>query len=393
MQTLSRYILFELIKVFFVTLSVLTIVVILVGLVREAQEQGLELMQVVRIIPYVLPDSLRYTVPAAILLAACMVYGRMSSSNEVTALKSLGISPIFVLWPVLIFSFLLSLATVWLNDIAVSWGRAGIRIIVLESIEDIAYGMLRTQRSYASRHVSIVVRGVDGKRLIQPVISLQNDGHAVTMSSEEAELRAEPDKGQLTIICRNGVLDVEGRGRILFLNDTLERSVPLEQGSADAEESHPSLIAMHVIPRKINEMRREIEARRDKLAAKAALQLMTGEFVDITNWEWNTDDNVIHGMKQQLSRLETEPHRRWSNGFSCFCFAMLGAPLAIRLRNADFLTTFFLCFFPILIGYYPLLAFGVDQAKNGVLPPSGVWIGNVIALAVGLWQLRTVIRY
>lgn len=393
MQLITRYILAELLKVFFVTLSVLTIVVILVGLVREAKEQGLEVTQVVRIIPYVLPDSLRYTVPAAILLASCMVYGRMASSNEVTALKSLGISPLTILWPIFIFAFVLSISTVWLNDIAVSWGRAGIRRIVLQSIEDIAYGMLRTQRSYSSKHVSIVVKRVEGKRLIKPVISLQSDGRAITMSSEEAELRAEPDEGLLTITCRNGVLDVEGKGRILFLNDTLERSVPLEQGSSSDEEKHPAHIVMHKIPQKIAEMRSEMAARSEQLAAKAALQMMNGDFNDLNSPEWVTEENVANGTKQLLARFETEPHRRWSNGFSCLCFVLLGAPLAIRLRNADFLTTFFLCFGPILIGYYPLLALGVDQAKSGALPPSGVWIGNVIAAVVGLWQIRAVMKH
>jgi lipopolysaccharide export system permease protein len=72
---------------------------------------------------------------------------------------------------------------------------------------------------------------------------------------------------------------------------------------------------------------------------------------------------------------------------------LVGAPLAIRLRNADFLTSFFLCFGPILIVFYPLLAFGVDQAKSGDLPPHAVWIGNVVLAAAGAWIMRKVVRY
>jgi lipopolysaccharide export system permease protein len=79
MRLLSRYILSELLKVFSASLAIMTLMFILIGLVREANEQGLEPTQVVQISPFILPDALRYTVPATILLAAWMVYGRMSS--------------------------------------------------------------------------------------------------------------------------------------------------------------------------------------------------------------------------------------------------------------------------------------------------------------------------
>jgi len=393
MGIVQRYIIAELLKVFTVSLSVLTLIIILVGLVREARDQGLEPAQVIQLVPYILPDALRYTMPATILLAACMVYGRMSGSNEITALKSMGISPMTALWPVFILSFILSLATVWLNDAAVSWGRDGIRRVVIESVEEIAYGMLRTQRSYSSRHVSIIVKGVDGKRLIQPVISFSSKGSTLTMTAEEAELRGEPDKGLFTIICRNGMLDVEGRGRILFPNDVLERSVPLEQGTSAMDEGHPSYMAMHELPGAIRKERKDLESMHDEWSAKAAMQLMMGDFAGTLSAEWKTEETLLKQASQKLFRLETESYRRWSNGFSCLCFVLVGAPLAVRLRNADFLTTFFACFLPILVVYYPLLVFGVDQAKVGRVPPSTVWLGNVVLLAVAGRLVHRVVRY
>ncbi len=62
----------------------------------------------------------------------------MSATNEVIAAKALGISPLVLLRPVLVASCLLSFASLWLNDLAVSWGRDGIRRIIIESVEEIA---------------------------------------------------------------------------------------------------------------------------------------------------------------------------------------------------------------------------------------------------------------
>jgi len=87
-----------------------------------------------------------------------------------------------------------------------------------------------------------------------------------------------------------------------------------------------------------------------------------------------------------------EPWRRWANGFSCLCFVLVGAPMAIRMRNADFLTSFFLCFLPILLVYYPVFMLGVSRVKSGSLPPPAVWMGNVLVALWGLWLLRSVIR-
>ncbi|MBL9092791.1 MAG: LptF/LptG family permease [Planctomycetaceae bacterium] len=395
MRLISRYILFELLKVFGLALGIMTLMFILIGLVREANEQGLHLTQIVQIIPFILPDALRYTVPATILLAACMVYGRMASSNEITALKSLGINPMTVLWPVLILSFLLSISTVWLNDVAVSWGRAGVRRVVLESVEDIVYGMLQAQRTYSSKQISIVVKRVDGRKLISPTITIQGKkgGGSITMSSEEAELRSDVEEGALTIVCRNGELEVEGQARVFFHNDVFERSIPLDQGSLKDEEQHPSYTALNRVPVVIDKLRGEMSDEYDFMAAKAALAMMAGDLGELASEEWQLQDNVLRKNQEKIYRLQTEPHRRWSNGFSCFCFALVGSSLAIRMRNADFLTSFFMCFMPILLVYYPLLAFGVDFSKNGSLPPQSVWAGNLILIAGGAWILRKVVRY
>ena len=91
--------------------------------------------------------------------------------------------------------------------------------------------------------------------------------------------------------------------------------------------------------------------------------------------------------------MQTEPPRRWANGFSCLCFALVGTAMAIRMRNADVLTSFCLCFFPILMVYYPLLAFGLDRAKAGEIHPYAVWLANGILVVWGVWLMRRVVRY
>jgi lipopolysaccharide export system permease protein len=132
---------------------------------------------------------------------------------------------------------------------------------------------------------------------------------------------------------------------------------------------------------------------REQLAARAGYQMLIGDFDELLSERWWEEHSQLREEESRLHRLYTEPHRRWANSLSCLCFVLVGAPLAIRLRNSDFLTSFFLCFMPILLIYYPLLAWGTDRAKNGAVPPMAVWLGDAILVCCGLWMTRKVMRY
>ena len=99
-------------------------------------------------------------------------------------------------------------------------------------------------------------------------------------------------------------------------------------------------------------------------------------------------EKEIETAQARLHRLHTEPWRRWANGFSCLCFVFIGVPVAVRMRFSEFIASFFICFLPILLVYYPLLAVSVDHAKDGTFPPQAVWLGNIVLAVAGIWMLR-----
>lgn len=396
MRLFTRYVLKELLKVFLVSLTALTVMFVLLGVVKQAAEQGLGPAQVVRIIPYILPDMLRYTIPASLLFTASTVYGRMSGSNEVVAIKSLGISPMVVLWPCLILASFLSLLTVWLNDAAITWGQAGVQRVVIEAVEEIVYGMLRTQRSYSNKNVSILVRGVEGRTLLSPTFTFgAADGKPpLTVTAKEAEIRS--DGEVLSIVCRNGTAEGEGKSGFKFVfPDEWQHELSLLDASRKTDDSHiPTRVPLALMPSEVARVRRDLEMYQRSQAAKVGLDLATGDFEALAAKDWNHESLVLESFWNHLHRLFTEPPRRWSAGFSCLCFVLVGAPMAIWRKNSDLLTSFFLCFGPILLIYYPLLAFGVEQAKSGAMPPCIVWLGNAVLAVWGLWMLRAkVLRY
>lgn len=396
MRILTRYVLLELTKAFVLAMFALAPMMLIVGVFQEAMRHSLPPAEILRLTPYTVPFAMSVAVPVTLLLAATSVYARMSGSNEIVALKAQGISPWSVIWPSVVVAFVLSLATVWLTDMAVSWGRSGAQRVITEAVEDIAYGVLRTRRSYSSRAFSVNVKRVEGDRLIRPTLSIKGrDGTpTITITAAEAKLSCDRDEGVLKIILWDGYVDMEGEGAFRFPNDVWEQEIPLTTASSVEDRSHvPSNIALRKMQQETVRQIEQIDKYRRELAVRAAFDALCGRFDQLTGREWQTRQQQMNSYVSRLHRLRTEPHRRWSAGFSCFCFLWVGAPMAIRLRNRDFLTSFFLCFAPILIVYYPIMMYGIDGAKNGTIPPYTVWTGNLILLVWGAYLLRKVIRY
>ena len=88
-----------------------------------------------------------------------------------------------------------------------------------------------------------------------------------------------------------------------------------------------------------------------------------------------------------------EVPRRMSNGFGCFCFALVGIPVAMRTRSSDVMSVFFLCFLPVLVVYYPLLVVGENMAREGTLPNLSVWMADAVLVVAGILLLRHSLKH
>jgi lipopolysaccharide export system permease protein len=395
MSSITRQITAELVGWLAIALVGLTSLLVLISVAAEATRMGLGLGPVLRLLPFALPTALAYAAPCAMLFTICVVYGRMSADNEIVATKALGITPVVLLWPAWILGFGLSLVGVWLTDLAFSWGAVGAQRVVIQSVEEIVYGMLRTQRSYANQRFSIVVKQVEGRKLIRPTMNFQaNQGMpAVRISASEAELESDLPRNVMILTLTDCELEMDPGIRSV-VPGRYSREIPLSFFSAKSiNESNPTNLPLRQIGGEIPAQIRHIEEIERSLAAQSALALVTGQLDELSEADWKARRKQLSDARSRLFRLKTEPWRRWANGFSSLAFVLVGAPLAILLKKSDVMTTFGYLFVPILATYYPLLMGCCDRAKAGGLPPLVVWIPNVGLVLVGVWLMRRVVRY
>ena len=377
MNTIKRHVVVETLKVFVATTAVAMFLMTIGGGAKEGISQGLPPQIVLQTLPYIVPEMLRFVIPGCLLFAICSVFGRMASSNEVVALKSLGINPLTVVWPVLILAYALSVFTFWMYDVCAVWARPNLRELVSQSIDDIAYSFLRSNRSFSSREVSIVVKGVAQDRLLKPVVTIASGGEAVpvTLIAQQARLHSDAETGTLRIECQNGQLDMAGKGSLSFPGRFVH-DIAL-RGFDEIQEDclPPAALGMRALPKQVASEKKEIARLEGLLKASRQSEDATVQGEQYTQ--------QLDYRRSRLFRLQAEPHRRLSNGLGCLCFAMVGVPVSLRRRSADTMSIFFLCFLPILLVYYPLLMTGENLARQGVYPQLTVWLADGVLLVVG----------
>ncbi len=377
MGTINRYILRETLIVFLAGIVVTLAMMTLFGGVQEGLRNNLPPDVVARIMPYLVPETLRFVTPACLLLGVCGVFGRMAATNEIVALKSVGINPLSVIWPVLVLSFVLSLFTFWMYEVCAVWSRPNVRRIAVESIERIAYSVLRGSKTFRANGVSIVVQDVVDQTLMQANITVDRRGNMppVTLTAERVQLRTDPQDGSLRIECYNGTFETQDGRQFVFPHDFVWGVPPQTVGGSDA--LMPAGLAASEIPGEIDREVRSVAELERQLAAPRAAGHDPGLH------------EALENHRLRLFRLQAEMPRRLANGLACTCFALIGIPAAIWWRSANMLSTFFLCFLPILLVYYPLLITGETLAKNGIVPELAVWMANGVLMVCGaglLWR-------
>src|ERR1044072_384998 len=119
MKIIDRYILRQLFVSLIFAIVVLSFVLVIGNIFRKLLpllvNHDLPVEYVVGFVAYVLPFSLIFTIPWGLLTAVPLVFGRLSADNELTALRSNGVSIGRICLPLVGIALLCTVASLWLN--------------------------------------------------------------------------------------------------------------------------------------------------------------------------------------------------------------------------------------------------------------------------------------
>ena len=392
MKIITRYILSRILAIFTISLLLMTSVVTLFVISEATVKRGLPLYLAVRLIPCYMPYLLSITMPVASLLSCTLFYAKMVGSNEIIALKSMGVPPWRIFLPAWVATFIISLLTIWCNDLNFSWGRKEMARRIISGTEETILGKLAADGKFSDAENNFVLNVGQ--------VSKTGELKKVSFLTSKPPLKGEAESGHLDVdfsrstpvlrIELNDLLVTEGTNMFVQPGKQV-REIPLDQFNfGSLGRSDPAM-------KEVRQTLKEIQAERDRLlrktSVKGAFALMKGDFDYFRDNDWIDRLYNDQDLEYRYNRSNLVIPRCLASGFTCFFFTWVGIPLAIWLNCSDYFTSFFVSFLPTLVIYYPLLMFGLSGAKSGIFNPWVCWIGNVVLGLIGFWILKKIHRH
>jgi len=302
------------------------------------------------------PLTLTLTIPAGLLAAVMIVFGRMSSDRELLALKASGIGLAPIVAPVIVLAMALSLADYWL----------------------VAYIVPRCQKAFNGMKHEIVTN--NPMALLNPEEVVDKiPGWKIYFFKKEGTTLDDVKIWQLdnanrvtsSIRADHAVIDLDLEHQQLVMKLFNER-----------EENYPrDDDAMKVSPGGTGEeIDKAVSLNSFYEVVKPHLAWMT--LPDI--WD------IIYEMQtaptgELASPYLTELQARISFSITTFTFIVVGIPLAIQTQRRE--TSFgILITFVIVLLYYVLGAVGKGlKAHAALYPELIIWTPNILFQAIGFW--------
>jgi lipopolysaccharide export system permease protein len=336
---------------------------------------------------------LPFTIPATLLLTVTVVYGRMAGDQEITAAKAAGISALSLLWPSFLMSGALCICALVLEDQAIPWAMKNIERAVALATEDIFLDILRSQHQFVKNDKGIViaVEDVVGKKLIRPTIQHSPKGQdAVTIQAAEGSVTFDLENQEVNLHLRDIYIDSNSRYTV---HAPREQTITFPIDNQN-KRVNPRYKSIHENRNALGGLVQGLETRRRERDIETALALAVGDFDHLAHPDLHQYDVDAENNRVDIARYRTAIHSRFALSTSCVFFALLGGPFAILQARRQFLTSFFMCFVPILVLYYPIALLMMSLSKSSTVNPAwAMWTGNLVLLGVALFVLRKVLKH
>ena len=306
---------------------------------------------------YSMPLSLQFIIPMSIMISILLTFLRMSSDNEVTALKASGISIYKMVPPVLMFCLMGCLLTGWMAIYGVPWGWSSMRILKQEvAASSFEIGLKERTFNDSFKDVMLYVNQIDvnDAKLVDVFIEDKRNPNLVsTVVAPEGRLLSEPDRLLFKLRLMNGIIN----------------QVNIKEKTINTIQFDTYDISLDV--------KKILSGRRGK--SKYRLEMSLEEM----------QQYLRNDSKRGVGyyRMLMDYHKKFSMPVACFVMGFLALSLGFQstITKRSYSLVLGLILF---ILYYILMMAGWGYGETGKYPPIiGMWMPNLVFGSLALFSL------
>lgn len=350
-KILNQYILKEIAFPFIIILFVLTFV-LLMGKILQIMDlfinKGISFFSIAKIILFLLPYFMLFTIPIALLIAILMAMGRLSSDNEVTAMKTSGISLLQLFYPVAVASLIAFIFSIIISYYIVPQSNTATRKLLFNVVQqNVNIGLKEKIFNDDFKDFLIYADKIlANKNYMEGIIisDKRTVGEHNTIFARKAYLVSDPESMNVKLKLENGSIhsvspNLKNYRKIDFISYEINLDLSTAVGNFDKP-------------------------------AKSAKDMTMNELLE---------NMKKPGMQEKdIRELYIEAHKKFSTPLACILFGMLALPLGIR-SHRSVKSKGFAVGLLIVCFYYVLRIGGEAFAETGYIPVAiGVWFPNIL---------------
>lgn len=428
MRLADRYILRNHVGPFLLGLSVLTfifVIDILYSFMELFLVNKVSAKIVLELVVLSLGHIFALTIPMAVLVSTMMAFAQMVAENEITAMRSGGISLYRIVAAPLAAALAVTIGMFLFNNfvlpetnhrlknllMAVRSKKPALDIKAGRFIESIpGYTLYVKDKDEASGELSDILIFKEERGKNPTVISAREAGFAHDDALDLLKL------GLRTGEQFDAALDEPGRLQVTVFDrmDILLRDIDRDLQRQDHDHRGDREMSVAMMRAKIRSNQEEIERLDERLGNEARKQLNKAlALLDPAQREAylqrkglpaqgaatriQEEENSLRSlgnlmlsrssMERKSLRYRVEVHKKYSIPFACLVFILLGAPVAIKTGRSG--TGWGIAFSIVLFTlYYVFLVGGEELADRQLLSPwLSMWAANILLIAFGSWML------
>ncbi len=357
---INRYIFKGFVPPFVVNVLFFTFIFLMAELIQITNwivNYNINLSTILRMIFYQTPYFLIFVIPLSIMITVLLTFLKLSSENEILAIKSSGISIYGLLAPVGVFCLIGFVLTIFMTLYGQAWGRSALRELTIQVVsESIDIGLKERTFDDSFSGVTIYVNEINlkNRNLVDVFIEDNRQPEKVnTVIAPRGIIFNDPDTATAHLRLFNGSIHQTN------LNDKTAHAINFDTYEISLDTSR--------------------SAARKNAKPKRPKEMSIGELRRFFR-DTDTKDGRYFSMLLEL-------HRRLSIPFGCFALGLIAVPLGVQARSAkrSFGLVLGLLFF---LFYYLLMSMGKVYGETGAYPPQiGMWLPNAVIGGLGVYFL------
>ncbi|MAJ43406.1 MAG: hypothetical protein CMF96_01495 [Candidatus Marinimicrobia bacterium] len=429
MSLLFRYILKEHLYPFFISLFVLLFVLLTNFLLKAIDKflgKGLSFFVMIEYILLNLAWILALAVPMAVLIATLMAFGRMSGDNEISALRTSGISYLRILFPSLFFGVIITVIMIWFNNVILPETNHHARLLsgdITRKRPDLDFEVgyfIDVLPEYR------IMFGGREKDIFKDILifNYQKNGNQRTITANTGEI--ETVFNGVIMRLYNGVIhelsyNLEDYREIHFKSYNV--LVPVDNLSLNRRDSKirsdremtgkmiknkindyeikisdifkrinkrikkeiPDSISVNNLPFINSQIVKFSASLRDSLGEDNTKYIRTKRRLKNLKNGLNSDFKLISTYEKYISKYKVELYKKYSIPFASLVFVLIGASLGIITRKGGFAMNIALSL-GFFVFYWAFLITGEEFADRGELSPFiAMWMPNIVLGILGIY--------